>query len=275
MNERTQSPYNFMDFLPLGDTLKALSPKELSFTYVFPFDKYVPGNERSTRRIDVSITNENIDYENSDRKAEAESEYAVEVFNVTAYGDSAGTEKLFTIRDAIRSADRFIVHPVMGKPYNVAFEIESKYDMREILTMAMVYNELLGGDLINMTHPIETNGKIIFRMISVDLEFDCKSFVNKEILNLAAILISIIHYTPNGVVDIYGYTHNLHKKADAIAMDITEAALQFVKTAFSIIEPNVSVRKLFSRAGVYEYKNRKYNTYMDWDEWVDIQIIIN
>lgn len=272
MYRTSQSPYNFVDFFPVGNISQMEIPRELSFTYVFPFAKYEVGNEKYTRRIDVSITNENIDYENSDRKAEAESEYVVEVFNVTAYGDSAGTEKLFTIRDAIRSADRFVSHPVAGgKPYNTAFEIESKYDMHEILTMAMVYNELLGGDLINMTHPIETNGKIVFRMIPVDLEFDCKRFVNNEILNLATMIISIMHYTPNDMVDINGYTHNLHKKAEAIAMDVTEAALQFVKTTLSFIEPNTSVRKLFSRAGVYEYKNRKYNTYMDWDEWTNIK----
>ena len=272
MNRTSQSPYNFVDFFPVGNISQMGIPRELSFTYVFPFAKYENEDGKYTRRIDISITDENIDFEGRDPESETETNQKVEVLKVTAYGDSAGTEKLFTIRDAIRSADRFVSHPVAGgKPYNTAFEIESKYDMREILTMAMVYNELLGGDLINMTHPIETNGKIVFRMIPVDLEFDCKRFVNNEILNLAVMIISIMHYTPNDMVDINGYTHNLHKKAETIAMDVTEAALQFVKTTFSFIDPNTSVRKLFSRAGVYEYKNRKYNTYMDWDEWTNIK----
>lgn len=273
MNRTSQSPYNFVDFFPTGVISHLEIPKELSFTYVLPFDKYENEDGKYTRRIDISITDENIDFEGRNLESETENNQKVEVFKVTAYGDSAGTNKLFVIKDIIRSTERFISYPTAKHrmPYNSAFEIESEYDIREILTMAMVYNELLGGELISMNHPKEVDGRIVFRMFPVDYNFESKRLINREILNLAVMMVSIITYSPRIMLEAFGYTYNLHKQVDAIAMDITEAALQYIKAIFSIIEPNTSVRTLFTRFDVYDYKNRKYNTYMDWDEWTNIK----
>lgn len=275
MNRISQSPYNFVDFFPVGNISQIEIPKELSFTYVLPFAKYENKNGVYTRRIDISITDENVDFEGREPETEAERNQKVEVLKVTAYGDSAGTDKLFMIKDLTRSTDRIMEFPntlysMTGyhMPYNIAFEIESNRDIREILTMAMVYNELLGGELISMSQPNEVDGKIVFRMFSVDYNYECRRLINHEILNLAAMIVTIMAYNPKNYVKSFGYAHNLYKKADAIAMDVTEAALQYVKTIFSIIEPNTSVRTLFTRSDVYDYKNRKYNTYMDWDEWM-------
>lgn len=272
MNRISQSPYNFVDFFPVGSISQIEMPKELSFTYVPPFAKYENKNGAYTRRIDISITDENVDFEGREPETEAERNQKVEVFKVTAYGDSAGTDKLLMIKDATRSTDRIISYPTNHHMlYNSAFEIESEYDIREILTMAMVYNELLGGELISMNHPKEVDGRIVFRMFPVDYNFESKRLINHEILNLAVMMVSIMTYDPKNYVKSFGYAHNLYKKADAIAMDVTEAALQYIKTIFSIIEPNTSVRTLFTRSDVYDYKNRKYNTYMDWDEWTNIK----
>lgn len=244
-----ESPFNFTDCLPTA-CLQPKIPTELSFMYTFPIRKYENSDGRYTRRIDI-ITTDN------------------EAFNVTAYGDSGGIDKLFTIREITQPAEQCMCIYGGHEPFNVAFEIESNYDIYEMLIMAMVYNELLGGELINMTHPAKAKGRIIFHMFPVeDGGYECKDIVNYQILNLAVMLVTIIQYNPKDMADLRGYAYKLHHTADIIAMDVTEAALQYWHLIAHFLDQTEAFSSSFSRGGIYEYKNRKYNTYMDWDEWM-------
>ena len=279
-----KSPLNFLDFYH-----QPFYAKNLSFKYLPPIlndagDKF----HKHTRDCVISYTVYD-DFAKITDMSKSRYEFELKMY---ANEDCQFNLPLFTITQKCddekchRDPSEYF-KLINGKTVDVTYEIVGRYEVYEMLLMAAGYNELLGGELIEMSKPVDLGydddhwhkAKIILRPDKFDDMNANQITCIQMILNLSVMLATIMYHHRNEEnIKEYGYAHQLKFDTDMIGMNITEAALQCIKNdaehpegidfdGHTVRETEDVTPYKLSGYGVYDYSHREFNKYTEWDKW--------